>query len=158
MEVREVLVSKPTGAGKRKGANPVRQRQTHESGQSPLDLSVNQDTGHKKVILSVPQYKLVSSAPAHSAAQRLEPELSVTPIMRKNDSHDLSRDDDMNTKFLSNTSFPLHSLLSSVSSQSPSLFSLEQLKQASLIFQKHALNGNIGAGRKNLLREGFKKI
>lgn len=155
MEGREggaVVVSKPIGANKRKGANPVRQiisssetSVSHggHSGQA-LDLSLHQESSvrqAKKVILSVPQYKLVSSSSPSSLISKLEPELSVTPVIKKEETSPSGDESGHNSQI--NNNFSLHSLLSS---QSQTLFSLEQLKQASLIFQKHALNGNNGTG------------
>ena len=92
---------KPTGANKRKGANPVRQIVNEGGGGSsgvPLDLSVNHDVSRsKKVILSVPQYKLVSSSSSSSlvttsetslVSPKLEPELSIVPITKQECSSD----------------------------------------------------------------------
>ena len=131
------VASKPTGANKRKGANPV--RQIISEGAGPLDLSTGACAVSTKspVILSVPQYKLVtspSSPPSSSSSPvKTEPELSVTPV---------SRPPDQLTSWAS-----LQSLLAA---QPQALFSLEQLKQASLIFQKHALNGNTPPGQHHI--------
>jgi len=84
-----VVASKPTGANKRKGANPV----------------------------------------------KTEPELTVTPVVTR--PHDLAS---------VTQGQAWASLQSLLASQPQALFSLEQLKQASLIFQKHALNGNTPPG------------
>ena len=113
-----VAVSKPTGANKRKGANPVRQIINDGvvadgggvgGGGGPLDLSLQHGdmqprSSSKKVILSVPQYKLVTSSsttsasalsvssssrlsdppPAPVTSLKQEPgELSVTPVIKK---------------------------------------------------------------------------
>ena len=179
-----VAVSKPTGANKRKGANPVRQIINDGvvadgggvgGGGGPLDLSLQHGdmqprSSSKKVILSVPQYKLVTSSsttsasalsvssssrlsdppPAPVTSLKQEPgELSVTPVIKKERLSGSDEDEeDLDTKVedssgQGNSFAGLHSFLSS---QSQALFSLEQLKQASLIFQKHALNGNTVPG------------
>ena len=146
-----VVASKPTGANKRKGANPVRQiisegggGETEGGGQAPLDLSLGDHQGmssgtKKPVILSVPQYKLVTSSSSltssSSPSVKTEPELTVTPVMTR--PHDLSVTQGQ----------AWASLQSLLASQPQALFSLEQLKQASLIFQKHALNGNTPPGK-----------
>jgi len=155
---------KPTGANKRKGANPVRQIVNEGGGGSsgvPLDLSVNHDVSRsKKVILSVPQYKLVSSSSSSSlvttsetslVSPKLEPELSIVPITKQECSSDPEDDYDLKAGLSTNNNLALHSLLT----QTPphTLFSLEQLKQASLIFQKHALNGNTLPGLKTELQQ-----
>lgn len=160
----EGAVSKPTGANKRKGANPVRQIIGESTGGGgpggPLDLSLNPEANKsKKVILSVPQYKLVtslSSSPVTSSLSdqsrstkfnpKKEPELSVSPVIKKelhNGDNGEDEDFDYKSDLMRQNNLALHSLLSS---QSQTLFSLEQLKQASLIFQKHALNGNNAPG------------
>ena len=150
-----VVASKPTGANKRKGANPVRQiisegggggGETEGGGQAPLDLSLGDHQGmssgtKKPVILSVPQYKLVTSSSSSltsssSPSVKTEPELTVTPVV--------SRPHDLASVTQGQAWASLQSLLAS---QPQALFSLEQLKQASLIFQKHALNGNTPPGR-----------
>ena len=154
------VVSKPTGANKRKGANPVRQiiseggggggAETEGGGQGPLDLSLSDHgdqrgvSGPKKpVILSVPQYKLVtSSSPLTSPPVKTEPELTVTPVVTRPPGADLGG-------VASGQAWA--SLQSLLASQPQALFSLEQLKQASLIFQKHALNGNTPPGKKSFL-------
>ncbi len=153
------VVSKPTGANKRKGANPVRQiiseggggggAETEGGGQGPLDLSLSDHgvSGPKKpVILSVPQYKLVtsssSSSPLTSPPVKTEPELTVTPVVTRPPGADLGS---------VSSGQAWASLQSLLASQPQALFSLEQLKQASLIFQKHALNGNTPPGQKSFL-------
>lgn len=189
-------VSKPTGANKRKGQNPVKQIVTTtasdiattavataaattglDSG-GPLDLSVRPVTVNsgsegssdnsslssmksvKKVILSVPQYKLasppggtvclkdgVNQPDSSTSIESIKAEesgaLTVTPIFKK--IVDKAENDDLEAKITdySNESFALNSLLSN---QTQTFFSLEHFKQASLIFQKHALNGNTTAG------------
>ena len=130
------VVSKPTGANKRKGANPVRQIISDGGGGGPLDLTTPDLNKSRKVILTVPQYKLVSSSSMSSSVA--SPELSVTPVVKKESSSD-NEEEDYHSDIATNNNLALHSLLSS---QPHSLFSLEQLKQASLIFQKHTLNGN----------------
>ena len=155
-----VAASKPTGANKRKGANPVRQiiseegggggGETEGGGQGPLDLSlsdhgdtrgVTSGARSKPVILSVPQYKLVTSS-SSSTPVKTEPELTVTPVVTRPGAADL-------TSVASGQAWA--SLQSLLASQPQALFSLEQLKQASLIFQKHALNGNTPPGQTNQL-------
>lgn len=159
-----VVASKPTGANKRKGANPVRQiisetegggGETEGGGQGPLDLSLG-DHGEprgpgaksKPVILSVPQYKLVTSSSSSSLTSpppvKTEPELTVTPVVSRPGpgAADL-------TSVASGQAWA--SLQSLLASQPQALFSLEQLKQASLIFQKHALNGNTPPGQNHHL-------
>ena len=155
------VVSKPTGANKRKGANPVRQiiseggggggAETEGGGQGPLDLSLSDHGDHrgvsgpkKPVILSVPQYKLVtsSSSPLTSPLVKTEPELTVTPVVTRPPGADLG-------SVASGQAWA--NLQSLLASQPQALFSLEQLKQASLIFQKHALNGNTPPGQKSFL-------
>ena len=159
-----VVASKPTGANKRKGANPVRQiiseeggggggGETEGGGQGPLDLSLS-DHGDtrgpgaksKPVILSVPQYKLVTSSSSSSSSPpvKTEPELTVTPVVTRPGpgAPDL-------TSVASGQAWA--SLQSLLASQPQALFSLEQLKQASLIFQKHALNGNTPPGQNHQL-------
>ena len=89
-----VAASKPTGANKRKGANPVRQIINDGvvadgggvgGGGGPLDLSLQHGdmqprSSSKKVILSVPQYKLVTSSSTTSASA-----LSVSSSSRLSD-------------------------------------------------------------------------
>ena len=173
----EGAVSKPTGANKRKGANPVRQIIGESTGGGgpggPLDLSLNPEVNKsKKVILSVPQYKLVTSLSSSSVTSSLsdqsrstkfnpkaEPELSVTPVIKKElsngDSNGEHEDLDYKSDLMRQNNLALHSLLSS---QSQTLFSLEQLKQASLIFQKHALNGNSVPGLMFFLFYSYSKL
>ena len=151
-----VMASKPTGANKRKGANPVRQiigggggGETEGGGLAPLDLSLSEPhqgmSGIKKpVILSVPQYKLVTSSTLTSSSSpsvKTEPELTVTPVVTRPPGADLAS---------VTQGQAWASLQSLLASQPQALFSLEQLKQASLIFQKHALNGNTPAGKRIL--------
>ena len=171
-------VSKPTGANKRKGANPVKQIISSDSSSetcghsgSPLDLSLRQEEARgqraRKVILSVPQYKSVTptsaSSPTSSSSSlsdsstttsttsttsstssNSQPELSVTPVIKK---EILNDQDDFESDLISNNNFALHSFLNN---QTQALFSLEHLKQASLIFQKHARNAPSAAvGFKN---------
>ena len=151
-----VMASKPTGANKRKGANPVRQiigggggGETEGGGLAPLDLSLSEPhqgmSGTKKpVILSVPQYKLVTSSSLTSSSSpsvKTEPELTVTPVVTRPPGADLAS---------VTQGQAWASLQSLLASQPQALFSLEQLKQASLIFQKHALNGNTPAGKRIL--------
>ena len=156
-------VNKPTGANKRKGANPVKQIISSDTSSessppplgSPLDLSLRQEEARgwraRKVILSVPQYKSVTptsaSSPTSSSSSLSDsstttsttstssisqPELSVTPVIKK---EILNDQDDLESDLISNNNFALHSFLNN---QTQALFSLEHLKQASLIFQKHA--------------------
>ena len=150
------IVNKPTGANKRKGANPVKQIINSDTPSeavvltagSPLDLTVRQEEEReqraRKVILSVPKYKSVTTSSASSPTSSssslsdspIQPELSVTPVIKKeilNDQDDL----DFKSDLISNNNFALHTLLNN---QTQALFSLEHLKQASLIFQKHARN------------------
>ena len=171
-------VNKPTGANKRKGANPVKQIISSDTSSessppppgSPLDLSVRQEEARgvrgRKVILSVPQYKSVTptsaSSPTSSSSSLSEsstttststsstsssttqPELSVTPVIKK---EILNDQEDFESDLISNNNFALHSFLNN---QTQALFSLEHLKQASLIFQKHARNAPSAAvGFKN---------
>lgn len=182
--------SKPTGANKRKGQNPVKQiLATAGFGDSgdpvtmttgldpggPLDLSVrpvssSSDTSStsssssssynsaKKVILSVPQYKLAASnGSTGSLKEEGMPDsftnietkieetssLTVTPIFKNILEKPVNEEFHMKTNNFSKESFGLNSLLSN---QTQTFFSLEHFKQASLIFQKHALNGNTTAG------------
>jgi len=110
----------------------------------------------KKVILSVPQYKLASvlgttvnqpdsSTNSEPTAIKIEDSaaLTVTPIFKKVE----VKQENTNSKTVESEfpkdSFDLNSLLSN---QTQTFFSLEHFKQASLIFQKHALNGNTTAG------------
>ena len=156
------ITSKPTGANKRKGANPVKQiintDTSSETVGSPLDLTVRQQEARgltpRKVILSVPQYKSVTSSSASSPTSSssslsdtsTQPELSVTPVIKKEISNDQD-DFDFKSDLISNNNFALHTLLNN---QTQALFSLEHLKQASLIFQKHARNpANPALGFKN---------
>ena len=168
-------VNKPTGANKRKGANPVKQiissdtsSETCGPSGSPLDLSLRQEEARggqraRKVILSVPQYKSVtptstsassptssssslsdSSTTTSTTSSTSQPELSVTPVIKK---EILNDQDDFESDLISNNNFALHSFLNN---QTQALFSLEHLKQASLIFQKHARNAPSAAvGFKN---------
>ena len=143
--------TKPTGANKRKGANPVKQIINSDPSSetvpaspvtagSPLDLTVRAQS-QRKVILSVPQYKSVSSSSASSPTSSssslsetsTQPELSVTPVIKKEILND-QEDFDFKSDLISNNNFALHTLLNN---QTQALFSLEHLKQASLIFQKH---------------------
>ena len=161
---------KPTGANKRKGQNPVKQivQEVSSSERSgleigPLDLSVRPvENGlkSKKVILSVPQYKSVTnsthtrdSGQADSSSNfspKIEQNsLSVTPVLKK----ELPDPEDFEIKSdFSKTSFALNTLLSN---QTQSFFSLEHFKQASLIFQKHALNGNTGCLKNEFLQHSI---
>jgi len=173
-----------TGAGKRKGLNPVKQilaqtrnpdpppphtqsripepvsspppRNLEDSsktescvGSVPLDLTVSKvevsASRHRhQVILSVPQYKTTASTSCHlshpDSSTNIESSLTVTPVVKLEhpDNEDLEDDEELEES--KNSTFVLDSLLSS---QTQSFFSLEQIKQASLIFQKHAnINGN----------------
>ena len=177
------IVPKPTGANKRKGQNPVKQivqdvsgggRSSGSNGSErsgleigPLDLSVcrqqqqsEEQNGvksvspHKKVILSVPTYKSVTTnshlSPKDSSGQQVDSmtsfeqgcSLSVTPVFKSEllDPEDFEATAVAKSDLSKNSgNFALNTLLSN---QTQSFFSLEHFKQASLIFQKHALNGN----------------
>jgi len=160
---------RPTGANKRKGQNPVKQivQEVNSSERSgleigPLDLSVRAvENGFKskKVILSVPQYKSVTNSihsretgPDSSTSFNTKIEqssLSVTPVFKKElPDHE---DFELKSDFSKNT-FALNTLLSN---QTQSFFSLEHFKQASLIFQKHALNGNTGCLKNEFLQHSI---
>lgn len=102
------------------------------------------------MILSVPQYRPPAPSlpsPALSALSTGQPdsstsELTVTPVvkMEHDDIGEEDEDEEEEEELDPKRSFALDNLLSS---QSQSFFSLEQFKQASLIFQKHAtMNGN----------------
>ena len=85
---------------------------------------------------SVSPVIMAPSQPSSSSPSvKTEPELTVTPVVTR--PHDLSVTQGQ----------AWASLQSLLASQPQALFSLEQLKQASLIFQKHALNGNTPPGR-----------
>ena len=125
------VVVKPTGAGKRKGQNPVRQI---IGDQIPLDLSLRPSSGDKqskKVILSVPQYKQVSQGPELPASHLTTPsqptnELTITPVV-KDEAHAL----DSNCNEMSMRSSMMQRLLASHPQ------SLLALQQASIILQEH---------------------
>lgn len=159
-----------TGAGKRKGLNPIKQvvapptrpearvpdpRAGHEAagwaaeaGAAPLDLSLatGPAKGRRQVILSVPQFKTSATSAASVGPDSSSSEnssLTVTPVIKVEsiNKEDITADDDEEEEEdQKGSSFALDNLLSN---QTQSFFSLEQFKQASLIFQKHAsLNGN----------------
>jgi krueppel-like factor 8/12 len=98
----------------------------------------------KQVILSVPQYKTTASSSGLLGlpdSSTTDSSLSVTPVVKleNHDQEDIGEEDEEIEETKSST-FALDSLLGS---QTQSFFSLEQFKQASLIFQKHAsMNGN----------------
>ena len=80
------VLLKPTGAGKRKGQNPVKQILDLPV---PLDLSVRAapppsqlavTPALKKVILTVPQYKKVTASPLQEDKVS---ELTITPVIKK---------------------------------------------------------------------------
>jgi len=135
---------RPSGAGKRKGQNPVRQIVEH----APLDLSLRPQTidsvpsakeynnyPSNKVILSVPQYKKVSppaSDPVSSKMEEVKAELTITPVIKAEVGLD------KNSNNVSNSS-----LVQSLLSSSPqSILALQHFKQASILLQKqHGLHG-----------------
>ena len=135
---------RPSGAGKRKGQNPVRQIVEH----APLDLSLRPQTidsvpsakeynnyPSNKVILSVPQYKKVSPAasdPVSSKTEEVKAELTITPVIKAEVGLD------KNSNNVSNSS-----LVQSLLSSSPqSILALQHFKQASILLQKqHGLQG-----------------
>ena len=165
-------VPKPTGANKRKGQNPVKQivQEVNNSERSgfeigPLDLSVRAaENGlkSKKVILSVPQYKSVTNSihsrelsgqpdsPANLNTKIESSSLSVTPVFKEEFS-DPKMEVEVKSEFSKNN-FALNSLLNN---QTQSFFSLEHFKQASLIFQKTALNGNTGCLKNEFLQHSI---
>ena len=115
---------------------------------APLDLSVGRQEGGRsrsQVILSVPQYKTTAVATGHPDSSTSDT-LTVTPVMKKEvgeGEHEEDQEMEQERQDVKRSSFALDSLLSNPQTQS--FFSLEQFKQASLIFQKHAsLNGNGG--------------
>ena len=132
--------SRPSGAGKRKGQNPVRQIIEH----APLDLSLRPHTVDStsssreynpvpthKVILSVPQYKKVSPPPPSDSAlprpEEVKAELTITPVIKA----EVGLDKNSNNVSSS-------SLVQSLLSSSPqSILALQHFKQASILLQKH---------------------
>jgi len=201
-----------TGAGKRKGLNPVKQvlLQPHESNSAhhlaetsrlaanpdgekevkrsreavasaPLDLSVSKaEVGgrcRKQVILSVPQYKSTAASSVSSAASAdsvsssdlSHNSLTVTPVLKLDlpDQEDPADDeaeeeeeegeeeeeDEEELEDAKQSSYALDNILGN---QTQSFFSLEQFKQASLIFQKHTtMNGNGLKGSSEFLQHSI---
>lgn len=123
---------KPTGAGKRKGQNPIRQV---IGDQIPLDLSLRSsaDMQAKKVILSVPQYKHVSHAHHETSevsnqtevSPRNNNELTITPVIKPEPILDTNCNE-----------MRSHIMQRFLSSHPQSLLALQQFKQASIILQE----------------------
>jgi len=124
---------KPTGAGKRKGQNPIRQV---IGDQIPLDLSLRSsgDIQSKKVILSVPQYKQVSHVHETSEVNLVETrnELTITPVIKPEPILDTNCNE-MNMRS--------HIMQQFLSSHPQSLLALQHFKQASIILQEQNLQG-----------------
>ena len=112
-----------------------------------------------QVILSVPQYKstaassLSSAASADSSSSDLSHNsLTVTPVLKLDspDREDLAdgeeeeeEEGEKEEEELEDSKRSSYALDNILSNQTQSFFSLEQFKQASLIFQKHtSMNGN----------------
>ena len=123
---------KPTGAGKRKGQNPVKQL---VGDQIPLDLSVrssDSDFQSKKVILSVPKYRKVSSFHRESEYNPRENrnEVTITPVIKTEPTLD------KNSNEMKMGSTIMQRLLSN---HPQSLLALQHFKQASLLLQEQNL-------------------
>ena len=129
-----------------------------------------------QVILSVPQYKstaassVSSGASADSSSSDLsQNSLTVTPVLKLDQSPDQEdpaddeaeeeeegeeeEDDEEELEDAKRSSYALDNILSN---QTQSFFSLEQFKQASLIFQKHTtMNGNGLKGSSEFLQHSI---
>jgi len=130
------LTLKPTGSGKRKGQNPVRQNTGGE--QIPLDLSLRPGDSEglaKKVILSVPQYRKVSTLEESRAQLRPTDinEVTITPVIKSEsgaldkNSNDTNLRGDIMQRLLSN--------------HPQSFLALQHFKQASLLLQDKTIHG-----------------
>ena len=129
-----------------------------------------------QVILSVPQYKstaassLSSGASADSSSSDLsQNSLTVTPVLKLNspdqedpaddeaEEEDEGEDDeDEEEEELEDAKRSTYTLDNILSNQTQSFFSLEQFKQASLIFQKHTtMNGNGLKGSSEFLQHSI---
>ena len=124
-------VFKPTGAGKRKGQNPVKQM---VGDQIPLDLSLRSsesDVQTKKVILSVPNYRKISSFQCENEFMKEEKnEVTITPVIKTEPALD------KNCNEMNMGSTIMQRLLSN---HPQSLLALQHFKQASLLLQEQNL-------------------
>ena len=129
-----------------------------------------------QVILSVPQYKstaassLSSGASADSSSSDLsQNSLTVTPVLKLNspdqedpaddeaeEEEEGEDDEDEEEEELEDAKRSTYTLDNILSNQTQSFFSLEQFKQASLIFQKHTtMNGNGLKGSSEFLQHSI---
>ena len=128
-----------------------------------------------QVILSVPQYKstaassLSSGASADSSSSDLsQNSLTVTPVLKLNspdqedpaddeaEEEEEGDDEDEEEEELEDAKRSTYTLDNILSNQTQSFFSLEQFKQASLIFQKHTtMNGNGLKGSSEFLQHSI---